>query len=242
MKRFYSEVCTAANPDGYSILLDDRIVKTPGKEGLTLPTGALAEAVANEWRAQDADINPDTMPISKLANTAIDRVKPRFGEVAREIANFAGTDMLCYRASEPADLVAKQAERWNPYLVWAKETLNAPLETTTGIMPIQQDQAALATLAAEVFSHDYNELTALHEFTNGFGSIVLALAYIKGFATFDAVWQASIIDQTAQEEAWGVDYDAVEKKENLLTDLKAACLFLSLLRDETTGKVGQDQI
>jgi len=231
MKRFYSDVRIAASPDGYSILLDDRVVKTPGKQGLILPTGAFAEAVANEWRAQDADINPDTMPISKLANTAIDRVKPRFGEVAREIANFAGTDLLCYRASEPADLVAKQVEKWDPYLVWAKGTLNAPLETTTGIMPIQQDQTTLATLAAEVFSHDYNELTALHEFTNGLGSIVLALAYLKGFAPFDDVWQASILDQTVQEEAWGIDYEAVEKKENLLADLTSACRFLSLVRD-----------
>ena len=231
MKRFYSDVRTAAGPDGYSILLDGRLVKTPGKESLTMPSAALAEAVAEEWRAQEADINPNTMPISRLANTAIDRVRPRFDTVAEEIANFAGTDMLCYRAAEPAELVARQAKEWDPYLEWAKNSLSAPLETTAGIMPIQQDQAVLATLATEVFSHDYNELTALHEFTNGFGSIVLALAYMRGFATFDTVWQASILDQTIQEEGWGSDYEAIEKKENLLADLTATCRFLSLVRD-----------
>ena len=231
MKRFYTEVRTEANADGYVITLDGRTVMSPGKETLCLPTQALAEAVAEEWRAQDGDINTATMPISTLANTAVDRVKPRFDAVAHDIAHFAGTDMLCYRADEPVDLAARQREVWTPYLDWARDNLNAPLQTTSGIMPVQQDEAALAAIAAEVFSHDYFELTALHEFTNGFGSVVLALAYMKGFTSFDAIWQASILDQLAQEESWGEDYEAIEKKENLLADLMTACRFLSLVRD-----------
>jgi len=238
MKRFYSEVRIAADEHGFHVLLDGRTVKTPGRASLLLPTAALADAVANEWRAQGDDIDTETMPICKLANTALDRVKPRLGEVAREVANFAATDMLCYRAIEPTDLVALQAKTWDPYLNWAQNSLNAPLKTTSGIMPVQQPETSLATITAEVFSCDFNELTALHEFTSGLGSIVLALAYMKGFAPFDAVWQASIVDQKFQEEAWGADQEAIDKTENLLADLKRACSFLSLLKDETAGKPG----
>jgi len=231
MKRFYSEVRTEADGDGFVIKLDGRTVNTPGKEILRLPTPKLGEAVAEEWRAQGEDIDTSTMPISTLANTAIDRVKPRFSAVAAEIANFAATDMLCYRAEEPAELAARQNALWDPYLIWSKETLNAPLKTTTGIMPVAQNESSLAAIAAEVSAYGAFELTALHEFTNGFGSVVLALAYMKEFSSFDALWQASILDQEAQEEAWGADYEATEKKENLLVDLTSSCRFLSLVRD-----------
>lgn len=230
MKRFYELATVVASPAGYAIALDDRPVKTPGKADLLMPTKALADAVAAEWQAQGEDIDTATMPITTLANTALDRVKPRFEAVADAIANFAGTDMLCYRAEEPAELVAQQNTIWNPYLDWARETLNAPLVTTNGIMPIAQDQASLAAISAAVNSHCAFELTALHEFTGGFGSVVLGLAYMHGFQPFDVIWQASLVDQSHQESAWGKDYEAIEKTENLLRDLQVACEFLAHVR------------
>ena len=238
MKRFYNEVTVAATEGSYVIELDGRIVKTPGKETLTVPTFALVETVAEEWRAQGDDIDVNTMPVTKLANTALDRVQPRFEAVAADIANFAGTDLLCYRADEPAELAVRQNNVWNPYLDWTESTLSAKLVTTDGIMPIRQSDAAIKAIAGAVNACDPFELTALHEFTNGFGSVVLALAYIKEFAPFEAVWEASVLDQAYQEEQWGEDYEAIEKKEKLLADLKVACQFLSQVRNKIAGQPG----
>jgi len=238
MKRFYNEVTAAATEDGYVIELDGRIVKTPGKETLTVPTFALAEAVAEEWRTQADDIDTNTMPVTKLANTAIDRVQPRFEAVAADITNFASTDLLCYRADEPAGLAARQNDIWTPYLEWAESVLSAKLVTTDGIMPVRQSEAAIEAIAGAVNACDAFELTALHEFTNGFGSVVLALAYMKEFASFEAIWEASILDQTHQEDQWGEDYEAIENKEKLLADLKVACQFLSQVRNKIAGQPG----
>ncbi|MEX0300088.1 MAG: ATP12 family chaperone protein [Kordiimonas sp.] len=232
MKRFYKDVSVEALDGGYQVQLDGRVVKTPGKETLSMPTEALADAVAEEWRKQGEKIDTESMPLTRLANTVLDRVSPRFEAVANDIAAFGGTDLLCYRAVDQDELEAKQAATWNPYLEWAEDRLGAKLVVTSGIMPVAQDKGALDQLAAEVDAFDAYELTALHEFTNGFGSLVLALAYMKNFKDFEACWQASILDQTHQEELWGVDYEAEDKRALLLRDLKATCDFLSHLRNK----------
>lgn len=236
MKRFYKDVAVEAADAGYTILLDGRQVKTPGKETLLVPTAALANAVADEWCAQGEDIDTATMPITKLANTALDRVKPRMDEVASDICAFGGTDLLCYRADEPDELIERQNRVWDTYLAWAKETFGADLITTSGIMPVSQRDEALTPLVAEVAGFDAFELTALHEFTNGFGSLVLALAYMRGFTSFEALWEASLLDQLYQEEQWGTDYEVIEKREVLKADLDAACAFLSQVRNKTTSQ------
>lgn len=232
MKRFYKDVSVNQDDGGYHVALDGRIVKTPGKETLSMPTEALANAVAAEWQAQEEVINAENMPQTRLSNTVQDRVAPRFDSVASDIAAFGGTDLLCYRAVDQDELEAKQAAVWNPYLEWAENTLKAPLTVTSGIMPVAQSEVSLARLAGEVRAFNAYELTALHEFTNGFGSLVLALAFMKGFSDFDACWQASILDQTHQEELWGVDYEAEDQRVLLLRDLKAARDFLSHLRNK----------
>ncbi|NVJ97363.1 MAG: ATPase [Alphaproteobacteria bacterium] len=237
MKRFYKSVSVEAGETGFQVALDGRIVKTPGKAALVMPTRALAEAVAAEWEAQGDDIAPDTMPQMQYASTALDRVAPRHGDVAAEVAAFGGTDLLCYRADEPAELVARQAEVWDPYLMWASEDLGAALKVTAGIMPVAQDEAALDRLLGLVAGHDAFELTALHAFTNGLGSLILALAFMRGHSPLEAVWQASILDALHQEEAWGTDWEAEEKREKVHTDLVAAATFLSHLRNKTLESV-----
>jgi len=232
MKKFYKEVRAEKIKGGFQIALDARTVKTPGKGTLIIPTRALADAVAGEWRAQGDNIIAETMPLTRLINTVIDRVKPRFELVAQEITAFAETDLLCYRAGEPDDLSVKENQTWNPFLEWARETFGAVLQTTSGVMPIKQDEATLAILAAEVRAYDAFELTALHEFTNGFGSLVLALAYMKEFCVFENCWQASILHQKHQEALWGEDLEVTEKRAALLRDLNTACQFISHLRNK----------
>ena len=232
MKRFYKSVSVDAQSDGFTIALDGRVVKTPGRAHLLLPTHALAGAVAAEWDAQADEIKPDDMHQTRLANTALDRVALRHEDVVAEVAAFAGTDLLCYRADEPAELVAAQDAQWNPYLVWAAERYGAALKSTAGIMPVTQDMDALERLAAAVRGYDAFELTALHAFTNGFGSLILALAYMEGFSPLEAVWQASILDATHQEAAWGTDWEVEDKREKLHAELLAAAEFLSHLRNK----------
>ncbi len=230
MRVFYTEVSVEASDGTFQILLDGKTVKTPSKETLLLPTKALADAVAAEWTAQQDKIKPDSMPMTKLANTAIDRVGKRMDGVAAEVAAFAGTDLLCYRADDPAELIALQNKVWDPYLTWVKDTYGADLNTTNGIMPIKQSDKALEALTAQVKACDKHELTVLHELTNGFGSLVLALAYFEDFKTFDELWAASLLDQSFQEEQWGLDYEVEDARAIKLAELKDACTFLSHVR------------
>lgn len=232
MKRFYKTVSVEAADTGHLVSLDGRVVKTPGKATLVLPTRALADAVAAEWDAQAEDINAESMHQTRLANTALDRVAMRHADVVAEVAAFGGTDLLCYRADEPEELAAKQRDIWDVYLQWAAQTLGAPLEVTAGIMPVAQDAAVLETLRGKVAGYDAFELTALHALTNGLGSLILALAYMEDQSPLEAVWQASILDATHQEEAWGTDWEVEEKRKHTHEELTAAAAFLSHLRNK----------
>lgn len=232
MRKFYQSVDVEAADTGHVVTLDGRTVKTPAKGLLVLPTKALADAVAAEWDAQGEKILPETMPQTRMASTALDRVRPRHGDVVAEVAAFGGTDLLCYRAEEPADLVEQQNRVWNPYLEWAKTELAASLNVTSGILPVAQDSDALERLRERVAGHDAFELTALHGFTNGLGSLVLALAYMDGFSPLEAVWQASILDAVHQEKKWGLDEEVAEKRAFQHADLMATAEFISHLRNK----------
>ncbi|TNE63318.1 MAG: ATPase [Alphaproteobacteria bacterium] len=232
MKRFYKDVATELSDTGHVVTLDGRIVKTPARQNLCLPTLSLAEAVADEWRAQGEKIVPDSMHVTRLANTAQDRVQTRHADVVAEVAAFAGTDLLCYRADEPAELIARQAATWDPYLAWLKDTAGIELEVTSGIMPVRQSDDALAGLTALVAGHGAFELTALHAFTTGFGSLVLALALMRGFTGFEAAWRASLVDAEFQEAEWGLDWETEDKRARLRAELEAAMAFLSHVRNK----------
>ena len=169
---------------------------------------------------------------TRLANTALDRVALRHEDVVMEVAAFAGTDLLCYRADDPAELVTEQTRLWDPYLLWAAERYGTHLATTAGIMPVAQDAETLDKFAAAVRGHDAFELTGLHALTNGLGSLVLALAFMEGYSPLEAVWQASILDATHQEAAWGTDWEVEEKREKLHAELVAAAEFISHLRNK----------
>lgn len=215
MKKFYETVAVAPQEGGFAITLDGKAIKTPAKATLLAPTEALAEAVASEWRAQGDEVVPDTMPMTQLVNTAIDRVAPRKGEVAAELVAFAHTDLLCYRAVDQDELVATQVKTWQPYLEWLKMVLGVELRVTNGIVPLTQADEAIEKLTNEVASFDSFSLSAFHAIVSGFGSIVLALALVRGFKGFEACWAASLVDEHHQEALWGLDAE-VEEKRNLL--------------------------
>ena len=222
MKKFYSTVTVVPEQKGYAVALDGRAIKTPGKASLLMPTEALAIAVADEWRAQGEDVDPDAMPLTQLANTAIDRVGARMDDVIEELVAYAHTDLLCYRATDQDELTTKQNEVWQPYLDWLKTTLGVELKVTAGIMPLTQDDAAIDTLRAELRQFDVFTLTAFHAFVAGFGSIVIALALVREFRDFESCWAASHLDETHQEELWGLDWETEEKRSRLKAEMVAS--------------------
>ena len=193
-KRFYNEVGVARDGDGARILLDERPVRTPGKNAFVVPSRELAEAIAAEWRAQQDVINPATMPMTKIANTTIDGIIPNDAEVRAEIVKFAASDLLCYRAEHPQELVDRQSEQWDPLLAWARESYGIALEVAAGVMPVGQTDATLDAVEAAWASEPAWALGAVHVLVTLTGSSVLALACRRGRLEAEEAWSLAHID------------------------------------------------
>lgn len=207
-RRFWTEAHVDEVPGGFAVRLDARPVKTPAKASLVLPTRAMAERIAAEWNAQGKTVDPASMPVTRAANSAIDKVTPQFEDVVAVVAEYGGSDLLCYRASGPMELVARQAEGWDPLLGWAAEALGAPLHVTQGVMHVDQPEASLARLRARVAAMDPFQLTAFHDLVAISGSLVLGFAVALGRLTEDEAWRLSRIDEDWQIAQWGRDEEA----------------------------------
>jgi len=209
-RRFWTTASVVPAEGGFAIQLDGRPVRTPLKAPLVLPTEALARAVAAEWQAVDGKVNPAVMPFTRAANSAIDKVVPQFGAVADMLAEYGGTDLVCYRAEGPEALAARQDAGWNPLLDWAAGALAAPLIPTVGVMHRDQPAASLATLTASVRALTPFQLSAFHDLVAISGSLVLAFAVARGRLTGEEAWALSRIDENWQIEEWGEDEEAAE--------------------------------
>jgi len=229
MKRFYRRADWVALEDGgHEVRLDGRPLRTPAKAALRLPGPALAEAVAAEWAAQGEEIEPHSMPITRLANSAIDRVAAHRAEVVEQVAGFAATDLVCYRAATPQELAARQKAAWDPLLAWAEEKLGAALRTTSGVIPVAQETGALATLRAPIEACDDFALAGLHGVVTAAGSLVIGLALAHGRLEAAAAWAASQVDEAFQIERWGEDAEAKAARAALKSALYDAARFLDL--------------
>jgi chaperone required for assembly of F1-ATPase len=227
MKRFYKEVTVSAAP--FRILLDGRPVKTPARAPLELPAAALAEAIAEEWRAQGDEIAPDAMPLTKLANTALDRVAPMREAVVGQVAAYVN-DLLCYRAGHPVELVAMQSAEWDPLLDWAAERYGVRLQTHPGIVHFTQSDEAVAALRRAVEAHDDFALTALATVAPILGSLVLTLALAEGRLDAEAAFALSTLDERYQSERWGKDAEAEKRAASLLAAVKAVAAFMQSVK------------
>ncbi len=219
-KRFWANAVGEACDGGYTVRLDTRTVKTPARRPLLLPTLAMAQAIAVEWDAQQGLVNPNKMPLTRAANSAIDKVAEQFDAVAGQLAAYAGTDLLCYRAIGPEPLISRQAQGWGPVLDWAATTFDAPLTATAGVMHIPQPEQSLQNLSDILFAMTPFQLAAAHDLIAISGSLVLALAVAHGHLTPLQAWELSRIDETWQNEEWGIDEDAAQ-----LESLKQAAFF-----------------
>jgi chaperone required for assembly of F1-ATPase len=228
-KRFYKHVAIEDEGDGASVLLDGKTVRTPGKAPFLLPNAALAEAIAEEWRGQGARIEPQTMPLTRLANSVIDGVKGNEGAVVDDILKYAGSDLLSYRAEGPKGLVALQSKHWDPILAWAKHDLGAPMRLSEGVMHVEQPQASLEQIKKHLKKFDPWSLAALHVMTGLSGSALLALAVALRRLTPEEAWAAAYVDEDWQIGQWGEDEEAKERRKNRRRDFAAAVRMLSLL-------------
>jgi chaperone required for assembly of F1-ATPase len=229
-QRFYTEAIAEPHADGHAVTLDGRPVKTPGvRAELTVPTRPLAEAIAGEWADQGEQVDPRTMPLTALACTAHDVAIPRRDELVREIARYADTDLVCYRAPQPQALAEREQAVWQPLMDWLALQYDARLNTTTGILPIEQPAPAKRALARAVEGFDAMHLAALSSATHTAGSLVVGLALVEGRLSASEAFDAAEVERTYQIEQWGEDTEAASERATLKQDLDAVERFVGLL-------------
>jgi len=229
-KRFYKSVDFAKKGGSYSILLDGRPISTPARAPLTVPVEKLARIMVAEWDAQEDKIDPETMPMTKRANTAIDRVRGREKEVVADIVSYAATDLLCYRTDSPQGLIQKQCTLWDPILAWAMDDLGAHFNVQTGISHIEQPPASLATISKSLEGLDYLALTPLHTMTTLTGSALLVLAHLRSRLMAEEVWAATHVDEDWQISKWGEDDEAQARRAIRRAEFDDDVKFLDLVK------------
>ena len=229
LKRFYAEAGFAAAAGAFAIELDGKPIRTPAKAALAVPNRTLAAAIADEWRAQGERIDPAIMPLTRLASIAIDLVAPRRGEVVAAIVKYAETDLVCYRAEHPTELVRRQQALWQPLVQWVAERYGARLEVTAGIVPRDQPAAALGALRRAVEAYDIWALAALNLATAACGSVVVALALAEGRLDAAHAFAAAQLDESFEIEQWGEDAEQTRRRAMLGDDIAGAARFLALL-------------
>ena len=230
MKRFYKAAAAAAEGAAFQVQLDGRPVKTPARATLALPSLALAEAIAAEWDGQPEEIDPKAMPLMSLACTGLDLIAPRRRAAVDDLADYGGTDLLCYRVEDPAELRRRQEARWGPLLAWAGQALEAPLSVTTEIAARPQPEDALRALRRAVEAHDDLALSGLGAVVRVAGSLVVGLALSHGRIDAAEAFEVAELDATYQMELWGEDREALDRRAALKAELDAAERFLKLSR------------
>lgn len=231
MKRFYRDATVRADAKGFAILLDGKSVRTPARNELIVPTAILAQAIAGEWRDQGEDIDPMSMPLTRLANVVIDGVVPRAQDLIDSIAGYAETDLICYWADYPNALTKRHAEQWLPWIRWAERRFGARLVAASGVMFQPQPDDAVVALKQAVSTYDPWRLGPLHMLTTSSGSLILALAVAERELDVEEAFALSELDEAFQREYWGQDAEAAERSRLVRADMLYAARFLALLDD-----------
>lgn len=230
-KRFYTEVSIVEGEGGHAVNLDGRPVKTPAKAALAVPTARLAELLRDEWANQVEVIDPRTMPVTRLINTAIDGVAVEAQAVFEDILRFSSSDMLCYRAESPENLVLRQQQQWDPVLDWAANQHGARFELIEGVMPKDQPRDATAAFSTVLRKYDTPiELAVLHTVTTLTGSAILALAFAEGHLAAEDVWKLAHLEEDWTAEHWGEDAEAQNRREKRHAEFQAAVAVFEALK------------
>lgn len=229
MKRFWDQAAVAATDGGFGILLDGKPLRTPARASLVVPGRPLAEAIAAEWNGVSGDIDPRAMPLTGLANAAVDRIAPDPGAFAAGLAKYAEADLACYRAEGPRELIERQQGDWDPLLAWARRRFDVDFRLTQGLLHVAQPPATVERLAHAVLSLDAFHLAGLSPLVTIGGSLVAALAVLEEAFSAEDAWHAVSLDDRWQAEQWGADADAAKALAARQGDFLSAARFLALL-------------
>ena len=229
MKRFWKQAQPVERGGGWGVELDGKPLRTPAREPLTVPTEALAEAISAEWNGVEEKIDPGAMPLTGLANAAVDRVAPDKGAFAQGLARYAEADLACYRAEGPSGLVDRQAELWDALLGWARRRFDVDFRTTSKIVHVAQPAATIDQLSHAVAALDPFRLAGLSPLVTISGSLLAALGVLEGALTPRQAWEAVTVDDRWQLEQWGSDAEAEAALGHRRRDFLAAARFLDLL-------------
>jgi chaperone required for assembly of F1-ATPase len=229
VKRFWKEARAVADGGRFAVELDGRPLRTPAKNPLLLPTKVMAEAVAAEWAGAGETVDPNGMPLTGFANAAIDRISPEPDSFAAGLARYGETDLLCYRADSPPELVERQEREWGPLLAWARRRYDVDFMTTSGIVHVPQAAATVQRLAHAVAALDAHRLAGLSPLVTIGGSLVAALMVAEEAILAEDAWSAVTLDERWQMEQWGADEEAETALENRRADFLAGARFLTLL-------------
>ena len=228
VRRFWDKVRIVENEGGFSITLDDKLVHTPGKRILVVPNHALAEALSTEWNSQNDTVEPGRIPLTRHANSTIDSGVLRRAEVIEEVVRYGATDLVCYRATDPPELIERQIAGWHPLVEWISSKFKIRLQIVSSILPVAQSRATIDGFRIAVSAFDDFPLTGLHAATAACGSLVIALGLAHGQLNAEVAWSLSQLDETYQLERWGQDAEAVNRRARLLTDIEVASQFMVL--------------
>lgn len=229
-RRFYKDASAAPQAGGHAVLIDGRQLRTPAKAAFLAPTAALAEACAAEWRAQGETVRPETMPLTRLVNVALDQTPRTRARIVESIAGYAATDLVCHRAETPEALVTRQADAWDPLVAWADSVLRAPLCVVPGVIAAEQAPAARAAFATHANDLDDFALTGLAHAVGVSGSGVIGFALARGLLDGDGAYRAALVDDEWQLETWGEDFVARERLDALRAEFAALGAWFAALR------------
>src|SRR5215208_1674582 len=231
-RRFFRQAAlTGSGPFG--IALDGRRLKTPAKRDFVVPSLALAEGIVAEWNGQGDRVDPDRMALTKLVNTAIDRVMGSEDKIIDDIIAFASTDLVCYRATEPEGLVQREGKAWDPVLDWAAEFYDAEFQTVEGVIHRMQDDAAMQAVRRYLAGLDVMRLCGIHNLTSMTGSALIATALNEGFLEPEDAWRAAHVDEDWQIERWGRDEEATQRRAKQEEEFRQTVRFQDLLGDHS---------
>lgn len=231
-KRFYERVSVELKDDVYAVLLDGHSIKTPARNALVFKDEMIAEGVAAEWEMQEEEVDPGTMPLTRIAYSAIDAVGDKFGDVADEITRYAGNDHLCYRADAPAELVERQTKQWDPVIDWAEKLLGGSFEIAKGIVHVAQDAVISRAYREQLNKYDALQLAGIHTVTSITGSALLALGLAESALDADLVWAAAHVDEDWNIELWGQDDEAARIRRFKHEEFSASVFILVGVPDE----------
>lgn len=230
LRKFWKSVAVIEAEGGFGIALDGKPVRAPSKRPLVVAARPLAEAAAEEWQTPGETLNPLLMPLTRLANTAFDRVIPARDAIIEELLAYVDSDVLCYRTADQPALAERQQAVWQPILDWAEGVLGVRWQVTGGLMPIVQDASIHAAMRQALENLDDLSLTAHQAAAPVLGSLVLGLALIHGRVTAEEAFAAAYLDELWQAEKWGEDYEAIDRRDGLRSDLGHTERFLRLIR------------